>query len=85
MTAEFIKRKVDRRDELPARIWMLLNAQIIIIIIIIIIDCNWVITRWQWLKDVQGTATQTNITRFRTQVAKCTEVHGAILEHLFEL
>jgi len=26
-----------------------LLANIIIIIIIIIINCNWVVTRWQWL------------------------------------
>ena len=25
------------------------SVEIIIIIIIIIINCNWVITRWQWL------------------------------------
>jgi len=28
---------------------MMMMMMIIIIIIIIFIDCNWVVTRWQWL------------------------------------
>ena len=32
---------------------MMMMMMIIIIIIIIIINCNWVVTRWQWLFYMQ--------------------------------
>ena len=37
-----------------SNVWLPVNAavfpvDVIIIIIIIIVNCNWVVTRWQWL------------------------------------
>ena len=49
MTSDFIYGKKEKREQFWKCVIFIIMMMMIIIIIIIFINCNWVITWWQWL------------------------------------